>query len=210
MPVARTLCAVVFVLTASACGASIEPCRGEASCPAGTVCEASGECRPLALDPMTRTARGTWLLPSLTRVFPTSADAGDAIRLGAEARSTLFLSFGPLPDNARDATAALVLTPHASFTRPTGPLTLVVDRVRPLSSNALPEPVTRRAGTRALGPDSRGVIRIDLSALVREASRAGVRTLDLALRAEGDAAFRLASPSNLERDARPRLEVLVP
>ena len=54
------------------------------------------------------------------------------------------------------------------------------------------------------------MIRIDLSALVREASRAGVRTLDLALRAEGDAAFRLASPASLDRDARPRLEVLVP
>ncbi len=210
MPVARTLCAVVFVLTAGACGASFEPCRGEASCPAGTVCEASGECRPLALDPVIRTARATWLLPNVARAFPTSADAGDAIRLGGDSRAALFLSFGPLPDDARDATAALLLTPHASFTRPTGPLTLVVDRVRPLSSDTLPEPITRRAGTRALGPDSRGVIRIDLSALVREASRAGVRTLDLALRAEGDAAFRLASPASLDRDARPRLEVLVP
>jgi hypothetical protein len=211
VPFARTLGAALLALLASACGAARAPCRSESACPDGTVCESSGLCVPLALDPVIRTARATWLLPIATRVFPESADAGDAVRLGGEAHGTLYLSFSPLPADAGEATAALVLTPHASFTHPTGDLTLLVDRVRPiLAAHGLPAVIQGEAGTRALGNNSRGVVRIDLTELVREASRDGVRTLDLSVRADGDAVLRIASDASIERGARPRLEVLVP
>lgn len=203
-------CIVFVALLAASCGASPDRCRSEAACPDGTVCEASGLCQPLALDPIVRVAQATWLLPSSSRAEPADADGGDVIRLGGSARGVLYLSFSPLPTSADEATAALVLTPHASYTRPSGALSVIVDRVRAPGASGTPPPLLPEAGTRALGPDSRGVIRVELTELLRDASRAGVRVLDLAVRVDGDASLRIASPASLERGRRPRLEVLVP
>ena len=210
MSVARVLCVVVAALLATGCGGAGERCTSESSCAAGTVCEASGACRALTLDPIVRVARARWLLPVTTRVAPTVADAGDAIRLGGDTSAVLYLSFAPLPIGADEATAALVLTPHQTFVHPLAPLTLIVDRVRAPGTSGTPQSIQRVAGSRALGVDSRGVVRVDLSELVRGASRAGVRTLDLAVRVEGVSALRIASPLSIERSRRPRLEVLVP
>ena len=135
---------------------------------------------------------------------------GDAIRLGGGVHSVLYLTFSPLPTGAEEATAALVLTPHASFTHPSGALSIIVDRVRAPGRSGTPQTLLPEAGVRALGPDSRGVVRVDLTELIRDASRAGVRVLDLAVRTEGDAPLRIASPASIERSRRPRLEVLVP
>jgi len=167
-------------------------------------------CRALALDPVVRVARARWLLPVATRVAPAAADAGDAIRLGGNTFAVLYLSFAPLPIGADEATAALVLTPHETFTHPLAPLTLIVDRVRAPGTSGTPQAIQRVAGIRALGSNSRGVVRVELSELVRDASRAGVRTLDLAVRVEGEGALRIASPQSLARSHRPRLEVLLP
>jgi len=207
--VARVFCVVAAALLAMGCGAR-ERCTSEASCPAGTVCEASGACRALALDPVVRVARARWLLPVARRVTPTAADAGDAIRLGGETFAVLYLSFAPLPLGADEATAALVLTPHETFAHPLAPLTLIVDRVRAPGTSGTPHAIQRVAGIRALDANSRGVVRVDLSELVRDVSRAGVRTLDLAVRVEGEGALRIASSLSIERSRRPRLEVLVP
>jgi hypothetical protein len=208
--VARLLSLLIGALLATGCGGTGERCASEASCPAGTVCEASGACRPLALDPVVRVARARWLLPLAARIAPATANAGDAIRLGGDSSAVLYLSFAALPNGADDATAALVLTPHATFAHPLAPMTLIVDRVRTPGTSGTPQAIQRVAGSRALGADSRGVVRVDLSELIRDASRAGVRTLDLAVRAEGEGALRIASPASLERRHRPRLEVLVP
>lgn len=210
MTVARVSLLLIGALLATGCGASGERCTSEASCPAGTVCETSGACRPLALDPVVRVARARWLLPVATRVAPAAADAGDTVRLGGDTSTVLYLSFAPLPNGADDATAALVLTPHATFAHPLAPLTLIVDRVRAPGTSGAPQAIERVAGSRALDTHSRGVVRVDLSELVRGASRAGVRTLDLAVRVEGEGALRIASPASIERRQRPRLEVLVP
>lgn len=209
MTVARVSGLLVGALLAAGCGGAGERCASEASCPARTVCEASGVCRPLALDPVVRVARARWLLPVAARLAP-AADAGDSVRLGGDTSAVLYLSFAPLPNGADEATAALVLTPHATFAHPLAPLTLIVDRVRAPGASGTPQAIRRVAGSRALDADSRGVMRVDLSELVRDASRAGVRTLDLAVRVEGEGALRIASPASIERTHRPRLEVLVP
>ncbi len=195
---------------AGACGAGPAPCGDEADCPTGTVCQPSGRCEPLALDPVLRAARAMRLLPVAARAVPSQADAGEAYRLGGPTHAVVLLSFTALPPGAHEATAELVLTPDPASAAPGQDRLLVVDRVRPPGRTGDPAVFMARVAERVIGPDSRGRYRVDMTALVRACARAGALTLDVALRVEGDGALRVLSATAPEHADRPRLEVYVP
>jgi len=207
---ARFTACILAVLLLVACGARPSPCSGESDCPAGTTCQPSGRCAPLALPPTLRAARAIRLYPIASRSRPTRADGGDVARLGGPSHGSLLLSFDGLPAEARDATAELTLTLPADITPPPTEITILVERVRPFGVEDEPAAIAGPEAERAVGPNTRGPVRIDLSPIVRACARSGARRLDLAVRIRGPGELLIATERSADLAQRPRLDVYVP
>jgi len=207
---ARLTACILAALLLGACGARPSACSGELDCPAGTVCQPSGRCGPLALLPTLRAAHAIRLLPVASRSRPTRADGGDVTRLGGLAHGALLLSFEDVPANGRDASAELVLTMPADNAPPDVNVTLLVERVRPFGVADEPATIAGPEADRVVGPNTRGPVRIDVSSMVRACSQSGARRLDLAVRVRGVGELLIATGRSLELARRPRLDVYVP
>jgi hypothetical protein len=228
--------AIVTTFATAACGPTHTPgCTSNALCAAPEVCHPGGRCGPLALDAAHRTARRVRLHPVRSALGPGAFARGESVRV--EQGGAVLLGFGPLPEATRVLAAHLVLALAPESPGLTGVRTLRVGRVRPFERPAgpsafapsgtrgasrasgnpgrvatLPEPLPTPDVTVRVGPGPAHPLRVDLTALVADARRAGVRQLDLAVLLEGPAGSRLRLSSALHADPerRPRLDLLVP
>lgn len=200
------------------------PCLASVDCAGSAVCQPSGRCAPLTLDAARRAARRVRLEPARSALGPGATARGESTRI--EDGGAVLLGFGPLPDAPQVLAAELVVPLDPDLAGVAAPFTLRVARVRPFqrpgasggapahrgSVAAVPASLPSPTARRVLSPGPARPIRIDVTALVAAARRAGVRELDLSLSVEAPrgGALRLAAVRHPDPERRPRLDVLVP
>ena len=195
-----------------ACGAP--PCVSSAACGAGRVCGLDGACGPLAVEG-SRFVGSRWLSASdWALTSHGAAPRADVLPLGGPSGAEVLLAFGPLPARSRIAGALLVLHPHDPLGRVGADGELVVERGEPFRGGALPArrvsaPLCLAAARSALPAGPARPIRVDLTALTREAAARHDHTLYLVVRLDGGepSGARFASPWAIGERVQPRLEL---
>lgn len=195
-----------------ACGAP--PCVSSAACGAGRVCGLDGTCGPLAVH-RSRFAGSRWLTARDWAVASHGAGPrADVLSIGGPSGAEALLAFGPLPARSSIAGALLVLHPDDALGRVDAGGEVIVERGEPFRGGELPArrtsaPVFLAAARGALPAGPARPVRIDLSALARDAAARDDRTLYLLVRLHGGspAGARFASPWALGDRVQPRLEL---
>ena len=210
----------MIVALAVACGGGPEPCASSAACPDGAACLPSGACATLE-RPSGSVGRARWLHAGqwgvtrgdrLGEIVPPT----DVALLGGDADARLHLEVGPLPAQGRVERALLRLEPHPTWSGPTQRTRVVVDRTEALdgarlSRRTAPRRVAVSVAEGVVAPGGASPVVLDVTDAVRRARRMGLARLYLALRLDDPQGppWRLSSPRALDRDARPRLELLL-
>lgn len=201
-------CSLAGCATAPPCG-SVSHCAA-----AGSVCDFDGRCRPLSPPDEARFARSRWLSArDWAPVHRGAAHLGrDVFELGGPARGEILLKFGPLPPPGDLLRALLVLTPEPAQYVPVGGRVEVYRSQafvgRPHRRRFAPPTVRGALVARAVEPGPAPLLRLDVSRAARSAARPG-RDLYLAVRFDGEAPLRFASPLAFAARMRPRLELLL-
>lgn len=185
------------------------PVCAEDGCPAETVCDLDGTCRPLAVTPM-RT-RDRHLMAAdfggtrADRPEESGADL-DELLLGGQVDGSVFLAFDLPEGEIREA--VLVLRPAEGATGGDRQ-TVRVSRARAFEGAELThrsQPVVSRIGPgRQLSAVPDRPVRLDVTELLRDESAERVH---LMATGDGDGVpWRIASPVALEPERAPRLEL---
>lgn len=207
-----------LLLATGACSYAT-PCDEDA-CPASTVCELDGVCRPLSTHGAIRFARATrldpvdWAVTRSDRAWRADGDE-DGLDLGGAPNAVVHLAF-PYPEKRDVLQATLTLRPHPTFSGARQPVMVAVHETDPFTGRALArrwEPRTRGAPVvqLPLSPTAEQPIRFDVTPLF-EGPRAHRCCVYLTLRAmdhrEG-LPWRLASPRAVDSRLHPSLELLL-
>ncbi len=185
------------------------PVCAEDGCPAETVCDLDGTCRPLATRPMRTRDRhlraadfgGT----RADRPGESGADL-DELLLGGEPGGSVYLAFDLPAGEVREA--VLVLHP-AEGASGGDRQTIRVSRVRAFEGEELShrsQPVVSRIGPgRSLAAVPDRPLRLDVTALLRD--EPAERVYLMASGGGDGAPWRIASPVALDLERTPRLEL---
>jgi hypothetical protein len=198
----------------TACGAP--PCVSSAACGAGQVCGLDGVCGALATHG-SRFAGSRWITASDWAVASHAATPrGDVLPIGGPSGSEALLAFGPLPARSNIDGALLVLHPHDPLGRVDAGGEVVIERGEPFRGGRVrarraSAPLMFAAARSSLEAGPARPVRIDLTALTRDAAGRDDRTLYLLVRLHGGSpsGARFASPWAVGERVQPRLELML-
>jgi len=206
------LCAIVL----AGCATARQPCGDRRPCPEEQSCGLDGTCRPVG-TPAARFARYVEL-PAIDwgwtrRDHPRSRSPDDdTLTIGGTARATLYLSFGPIPEDASVVDAILHL--HVVDAPGTRARFRLEDTLPfhggTLSFRSAPS-VRRRLGRVQSTPRADQALLFEVRGARPDARPDGTSAIHLAVGAVGrDApAVVVASPRHADTRLRPRLELVL-
>jgi len=200
------------------CGATRSPCSAE-RCPANTVCDLDGTCRPLPEPARAATFSESLGLYAVSWSNPDSTRgrrhaSSDRLSLGGDGDAVIDLTFS-IPVRRRNVVeAVLVLFPYQNARAATTPATIVVARMRPSETDDArrrtpPLPIGRALSARVERPSARQAVRLDVVDAARDVAGAPL-ALRVRMTRGGDGdPWLFASPDTLDVARRPRLELLL-